>query len=191
MTKLITAPHPKLRQVSLPIQDIDKRMLRLFRDLEHIMRRQNNPPAVGMALPQLGINLRAFGTLLPNNQGSLSYRLFINPTLIATSKEKSTKNPGSKDDVLEGCFSVPRLYGAVSRPVNAEFSYWTLDKNQKLQEGKQTFIGYEARVMQHEFDHLNGILFTDYLLQSNEELFIGARNQSQLELIDKNIAASF
>jgi peptide deformylase len=165
-------------------------MLRLFRDLEITLRAQNNPPAVGMALPQINTNLRAFGTFLPDKNNHFRYQLFINPKIVAVSDQKSTKNPGEKDDVLEGCFSVPKLYGAVNRPVDVEFNYWTLSDN-KLTEHQKVFSAYEARAMQHEFDHLNGILFTDYLLDSDQELFLSPTQKSKLEPIDKTIIKAY
>jgi peptide deformylase len=189
-SKIVTVPHPTLRQVSTPVTALDKRFSRLLHDLEHSLTRHQNPPGVGLALPQIGHNLQVFATLLPDKSGRLCYRAFINPELTAASDQTTTRHPGDKEDVLEGCLSVPSLYAAVARPQAVEFHFYTLTPAGKLQERTETFTDFPARVMQHEYDHLRGVLFTDYLLDNNTKIFISKAGHLE-ELPDKNLLRGF
>lgn len=189
MSKIVTVPNPDLRRKSQEIKDLDKRTLRILQDLESTLTKQKNPAGVGLALPQIGYNLQAFATLLPDKNDRLCYRVFINPTPTAFSKEKITRAPEDKEDVLEGCLSIPSLYAPIPRHLSIDFHYFTLE-NGKLVEKSNTFTNYEARVMQHEYDHLMGVLFTDYLLDNDLPIFLGKKNEKLTE-IDKNIIKSF
>jgi len=90
-------------------------------------------------------------------------KTFINPRIIKKSKQ-ITFGPDKEDPILEGCLSIPELYGAVPRNLWIEAEYQFID-NGKLLEAKTKLENFEARVFQHEADHLNGILFTDYSLE--------------------------
>ncbi|MDR0463382.1 MAG: peptide deformylase [Pseudomonadales bacterium] len=188
MNKIITAPHPTLRQESKDVVQIDKKVFRLLNDLQNALVRKKNPPGVGLSLPQIGHNLNVFATLLPDKNNRLNYRVFINPKLIAASENMITRHPGDKEDVLEGCLSVPSLYAVVARPEQVEFSFYTIE-NGKLIEKTEVFRDFPGRVMQHELDHLQGVLFTDYLIDSDAPVFLG--KNSGLEEIDKKILNSF
>ena len=98
-------------------------------------------------------------------------RVFINPKIVFSS-DKSTKkvnqtNTLSPKKIMEGCLSLPHFYGPLSRPkkVRLEFT------NELGKKRVDTFEGFEAQIIQHEIDHLNGVLFIDRLLEQKKPLY--------------------
>lgn len=131
---------PVLRAKARPVDDV-KAIGSLVRDMKETMLAEGG---VGLAAPQVGKGLRLFVTGV-----SKDYRAFINPELIAFSKERILWE--------EGCLSLPRLLGEVERPKRVTVR--ALDENGAT---IQTVAdGLLARVLQHEYDHLEGILFPD------------------------------
>ncbi|HMB65584.1 MAG TPA: peptide deformylase [Patescibacteria group bacterium] len=142
--KIITDPDPKLRQVSQEI-DIgsvkDPKMQEFFQDLEKTMLENDG---VGLASPQVAENIRVIA--VKNGQETLC---MVNPEI--------TKRSWAKEWGEEGCLSVPEYYGEVSRSKKINCLYWDKKGNKK----RIKVQGFPARVIQHEIDHLDGILFTD------------------------------
>ena len=105
--------------------------------------------AVGISTPQLGFNFRAISIALsaPNDLGRICSHYF-NPII--------TKSDGSTE-VVEGCLSIPGVYGKVLRNTYIELDYEDIDGKEE----KANFFGIEAIVIQHEIDHLDGVLFID------------------------------
>ena len=130
-----------LRQKSTPVEKIDNELKETLKTMRHLMNLENG---VGLAAPQVGFNQRFFIVELENK-----YYVFINPKILQYSKELI--------DMEEGCLSVPDQSGIVSRPSELSIeAFGTNDKKFKL---KAT--GALARIIQHENDHLDGILFID------------------------------
>lgn len=154
---IIQVPHKTLRKIAQPVERVDENLLNLVKGLETTLKKKKNPRGVGLAAPQINTSLRLF-TL---NVSSL--QTIINPEIIKTSQKKSF-GPDPKDPYMEGCLSIPELYGPVPRWewVEAEFQ---ILKDGKLVSQKARFDAFHARVFQHELDHLNGVLFTDYALE--------------------------
>ena len=99
----------------------------------------------GIASPQVGINKRFFLALLDNK-----VKLFINPTI-------SNLNDEVSED-YEGCLSVPNMNGIVKRYINISIKHWSMNQRKYVTE---IYEGFNARVLQHEYDHLEGILYID------------------------------
>ncbi len=170
---IIVVPNPILRAKSTPVdlkKDL-KLLTKLIADLEETLEKKERPKGVGLSSPQIGKNLRVFSTLLPSSanedgQGRPSdaekdlakLATYINPEIVETSKER-TFGPNPEDPILEGCLSIPKLYGPVPRFTWVKLRYTT--PQQEVLEN--TYYGFFARVIQHEYDHLDGILFTDYV----------------------------
>ena len=159
MKKIITIPHPSLRKKSKPVTRVDKKLLSFVSELKETLYRKRNPKGVGLAAPQVNKLWRIFVTNIDEIE------VFINPKIVKESKE-ITLGPDEDDPVMEGCLSMPKLYGPVPRNTWVEVEYQFVDGD-KLSNKKERLEDFKARVFQHELDHLNGILFTDYSIEYN------------------------
>lgn len=171
--KIITTPHPTLRQIAQPVSTIDKKFLGFIEDLSQTLIRKDNPRGVGLAAPQVDESWRVFTTLLSANgtrgESEPILRVFINPQVTAASQEL-TFGDNPEDPILEGCLSIPEIYGPVPRHQWIEFEFEEL-VGTELVRSQERFSAYAARVMQHEFDHLEGRLFIDYSAELDLPLY--------------------
>ena len=151
---ILTLPDNKLRQKSQEVVNFDKNLQELIADLSDTLQVQTDPPGLGLSAPQIGVFKRVFVAMIRNK-----VKAFVNPKIL-----KSSQNQVA---LLEGCFSVPKLYGHVMRP--AEIDLETYDRQGKKNQGH--FRGLAARIIQHEIDHLNGILFIDHIHDQNGKIF--------------------
>ena len=188
MLTIVNVPDPVLRKVSKPVTRIDKKVKSFIQDLASTLLNKTDPPGVGVSAIQVGKPLRMYFTYIPSdlslptkkwNKEDLKLTLYINPE-ITDASTKMTMGPNKKKPQLEGCLSIPKLWGPVQRHEWIQLTYQTLDVNnipllKNLDSlPKQTLkaSGFPARVFQHEQDHLDGILFTDYTLKENLPLYI-------------------
>jgi peptide deformylase len=145
---IIWAPDPVLKTKCMHVTSIDDQVTQL---MENMLETMYNAPGVGLAAPQLGIKKRIIVVdCARSDETPTPYRM-INPELIALSEEEAINE--------EGCLSLPGHYADVSRPTEARVKY--LDEN-----GAQRTLDAEgllAVCIQHEIDHINGILFVDHL----------------------------
>lgn len=93
-------------------------------------------------------------------------KVVINPNIISYTKADN-KRQKEKNKILEGCLSVPNFYGNVKRPTKITLEYQDLEGKKK----KETFTGFQAHIIAHEIDHLNGVLFTDHIIREKKPLF--------------------
>lgn len=171
--KIITIPHTTLRQVAQPVTTVDKKLLSFIEELGNTLLKKDNPKGVGLAAPQVNEAQRLFATLLPlsgkRGDGEPVLRVFINPVFTDVSEELTFgENP--EEPILEGCLSIPEIYGPVPRHQWVEVAYEEL-VGTELRPGKERFEAYAARVMQHEYDHLDGRLFIDYSAELDLPLY--------------------
>lgn len=157
MKKIITIPHPSLRKTAKIVTHFDKKLKNFITEFEETLIKKRNPRGVGLAAPQVDKLWRVFSI---NVDGIETY---INPRVIKQSK-KLTFGPDEDDPILEACLSIPDLYGPVPRYSWVEIECQFIDGD-KLSEKKVRLEDFKARVFQHELDHLNGVLFTDYSLE--------------------------
>lgn len=154
--KILTIPQDELplRQKSQEITTFDKSVEGLIVDLQDTIEAQVDPIGLGLSAPQIGVFKRVFIARIRNKLKS-----FVNP--------KITKFAKKETSFLEGCFSVPDLYGHVIRPSE-------IDLESQDIHGKRTathYNGVPARIIQHEMDHLDGILFIDHVHNQNGKVF--------------------
>lgn len=165
--KVLTTPDPLLHRRALPIIKLDKKLDKQIADMIDTLRSAKDPEGVGLAAPQVGINRRLFIVTFNGVP-----EIFINPILTnfskATLKDVHRKE---KDRWLEGCLSVPRLWGFVNRAYSVEIDYLT-PVDGSLQKRHRKLEDADASYVQHENDHLDGILFTDRILQQGGEILI-------------------
>lgn len=159
---IIAYGDPVLKKVS---EEIDENYADLNLLIENMFETMYNAKGVGLAAPQIGKNIRLFVVdgspfadaedskeIDPKAKGIENFKkVFINPIIENESGEKWGFN--------EGCLSIPKIREDVYRHEVVEITYF--DENWNFHE--ETFTGYAARIIQHEYDHLEGVLFTDHL----------------------------
>jgi peptide deformylase len=145
---IIKLPDPRLRLVSEPVGTIDDGIRRLVDDMFETMY---DAPGIGLAAIQVGVPQRVVTIDLEKKQGEKEPRVFLNPEVIWSSEEKGTYE--------EGCLSIPEYYEEVERPARVKVRYLSLDGSTQELEAD----GLLATCLQHEIDHVNGVLFIDHL----------------------------
>ena len=143
---IIILPDPKLRLVSKPVERIDEALRKLIDDLVETM---HDAPGVGLAAIQVGEPIRLLVADVAKKEEEPNPQVFINPEVTWRSHERATYE--------EGCLSIPEYYAEVERPASVRARY--LDRQGKRQEILAE--GLLATVLQHEIDHLDGVLFID------------------------------
>jgi len=178
--KIVQAPHQSLRTVSKPVKRIDKKLYQFITDLQATLMGKKKPAGVGLAAPQVDKQWRIFTTnlSLKEDESDIS-RVYINPVMVKHPKKLSF-GPDKANPTLEGCLSIKSLYGPVPRHPWVEFEWQELIDD-KLINKSGRFEWFAARVMQHELDHLNGILFTDYILEYGLPLYQESLDGKKLE----------
>lgn len=163
--KILTTPNPFLRKVAKPVNALNKKIEAEISQMLTTLKAAKNPEGVGLAATQVGLDRRIFIVILNGKP-----EIFINPEIVNKSDAVFSdiyKKP--KDRWLEGCLSIPGVWGFVDRPYWVEIEYVTPD-NGELKPKKRKFETMESAFVQHENDHLNGILFTDHVLNQNGQL---------------------
>src|SRR4051812_13371795 len=145
---ILILPDKRLRQVSKPVAKIDSATRRLVEDMFETMY---EAPGIGLAAIQVGEPRRVVTMDLARKDEPRQPQVFINPELIDKSAEKSTHE--------EGCLSIPEYYEEVERPAQVKVRYLDLDGNIHEVEAH----GLLATCIQHEIDHLDGVLFIDHI----------------------------
>jgi len=190
---IITVPHPSLRLTAQPITILDKKNNLLLKELEATLRSQKNPAGVGLAAPQIDVNKRVFATFLSRDKADENapgiMRLFLNPEVV-DHDEELTFGPDPENEILEGCLSIPDLYGPVPRWPRLKLAFQVVE-NGALVLKEETFVQFHARIIQHEFDHLDGVLFTDYSLKYDLPVYHSPPRSSKLTEVDKRLLESF
>jgi peptide deformylase len=170
--KILKADDPILRKKSKTIKKVDKKILSLIADLKETLIAKKEPEGVGLAAPQIGKNLKIFVIRVHDE-----LKIFINPEIISISKEKNEKE---NKQVMEGCLSVPHFYGPLKRAKKIKVKYLTPEGKEKV----ETFENLPAQIIQHEIDHLNGVLFVDRLLEQKKPLYkLEANEWEKVDLI--------
>jgi len=148
LREILKIPDKRLRLVSEPVKRIDAGIRALVDDMFETM---HDAPGIGLAAIQIGVAKRVVTMDLSKKEESHEPRVFINPEITWASKEKSTHE--------EGCLSIPEYYEEVERPQQIKVKY--LDLEGKTHEVEAS--GLFATCLQHEIDHINGVLFIDHI----------------------------
>lgn len=173
MSQVVIVPHPALRRPAKPITTLDRKSLSLISDLITTLKATKNPQGVGLAAPQIGQPYRIF---LIRPHPWQEPKIFINPEILSSSQR--LQSPKKENGTYEGCLSIPGHYAPLSRSMSVTVKYQSPvlstqpgPGESKLIEKIETFSGFPAHIIQHELDHLNGILFIDRVLEQNSKLF--------------------
>jgi peptide deformylase len=145
---IIVAPDPRLKAKCRPVARVDAKVARLMDDMLETMYAA---PGIGLAAPQVGVNQRVIVLDVAKDQEPPAPLRMANPELVWVSDEDAVFS--------EGCLSLPEHYAEVSRPAKIRVRY--LDHENEIRELEAE--GMLATCIQHEMDHLDGILFVDHL----------------------------
>ena len=155
--EILILPDKRLRKVSEPVKKIDAGIRRLVDDMLETMY---DAPGIGLAAIQIGTSKRVVTMDLAKKEEPKNPQVFINPEIVWSSDEKAVYE--------EGCLSIPEIYSDVERPAQVKVKY--LDLEGELHEIEAN--GLLSTCLQHEVDHLNGILFIDHLSRLKRQRII-------------------
>ncbi len=154
---IITIPDPLLRKKAAPIERVDAGLLKLA---ESMLATMYDAPGIGLAAPQVGI-LRRLIVMDPSRDEEAKQPLImVNPVILARGSEMRTHE--------EGCLSIPDVTAEIERPAMTRVGF--IDTEGKSRE--QTLEGIWSTLVQHEIDHLNGVLFIDYLSRLKRDMIV-------------------
>ena len=154
---ILTEPNKLLRQISKPVESVGDEERKL---MDEMLDTMYAAPGIGLAAIQIGVPKRIIVMDISKEEGKKEPRYFVNPVI----KNKDSINATYE----EGCLSVPDQFAEIDRPIKCEVEY--LDYNGKKQLLKAD--GLLATCIQHEMDHLEGILFIDYLSKLKRSMII-------------------
>jgi len=174
---ILTAPDPRLKKKSQPVASVDAEIRQLMDDMLETMY---EAPGIGLAAPQVGELKRVIVLDIDREDVKTGPLFMANPEIIAASEEDATYE--------EGCLSVPEHYSDVVRPANVTVRY--LDRDGETKE--LACEGLLATCVQHEIDHLDGILFIDHISSLKRNMILRkllkARKEKEREEAEGNTA---
>lgn len=165
MLKIVTAPNSVLSKKAENYNFSKGKVQEKFlKGMEEALLSADDPKGVGLAAPQVNKSVRIF-MAKPNEKSKTE--VFINPKILESSPSKKKKT--KKDDYkkLEGCLSLPNIWGEVERDEKVLLE-WIDEKGSRK---TKKFSGFMATIIQHEIDHLNGVLFPKRVLEQNGKLY--------------------
>ena len=145
VVQIVHYPHPTLRHQSQPVRRVDAELRKMVDEMFELMYEFKG---IGLAANQVDLPLRLFVVNTTSKKGEGEELVFINPVL---------SKPKGNDEAEEGCLSLPGVYGQVRRPKEIQVNAYNL----KGEEISATLTGLMSRVVQHETDHLDGVMFFD------------------------------
>jgi peptide deformylase len=154
---ILTIPDPILRKKAKPIERVDVKLRRLVDDMLATMY---EAPGIGLAAPQLGILRRLIVMDPAKDEAPKSPIVMVNPEILERSQEMRVHD--------EGCLSIPDFTAEIERPAKTRVSY--VDPQGKKKEAE--LEGIWSTLVQHEIDHLNGVLFIDYLSRLKRDMVV-------------------
>ena len=155
--KILTEPNRLLRQISETVKKVGEDEKKLMDDMLDTMY---EAPGIGLAAVQIGVPKRIIVMDISRDENKKEPRYFVNPVIKNKNEEKSIYE--------EGCLSVPDQFAEIERPNSCEIEYLDYDGKKKLLKAE----GLLATCIQHEMDHLEGILFIDYLSKLKKSMII-------------------
>ncbi|MBE0693955.1 MAG: peptide deformylase [Aquamicrobium sp.] len=154
---LVILPDPILRQVSAPVERIDDDLRRLADDMLETMY---DAPGIGLAAIQIGVPLRMLVIDLAKDDQPKAPQVIINPQVLTHGDGASVYE--------EGCLSIPEYYAEVERPETVTVAFLDRDGKERTVEAD----GLMATCLQHEIDHLNGVLFIDHISKLKRDMVV-------------------
>jgi peptide deformylase len=177
MLDIVTGPNEVLAQKAKPIVKVDKTVTDFIDEMKITLDNTHDPEGVGLAAPQVGKSVQIF--IVKPTQNA-KHEVYINPKL--TLIGELTKVPRDKQGTkLEGCLSLPTIWGPVDRAPKVKISFW----DEAGKSHSQTVSGFKAVILQHEFDHLQGILFPRRVLEQKGKLYKSSKNEKNEDVFEE------
>jgi peptide deformylase len=154
---IVTVPDPLLKKISKPVDKVDDKLRSFMNDMLETMYAA---PGIGLAAVQVGKLLRILVIDIARDGEDPNPMYFINPEITWISEELNTYN--------EGCLSIPEQYADIERPAECKIKFLDYDGNEQHIHAD----GLLATCVQHEMDHLNGIVFIDYLSKIKRSIYV-------------------
>ena len=148
LREILVVPNPVLKQVSQPVAKVDDELRALMDDMLETMY---DAPGIGLAAIQIGVPKRVIVMDLAGPDEEKAPRYFVNPEILWSSDETAPYE--------EGCLSIPEIYDEVERPARVKLKYLNYQGEEVIEDAE----GLVAVCIQHEMDHLEGVLFIDHL----------------------------
>ena len=164
--KILVEPNKLLRQVSQPVDEVNKEIQKLMDDMLETMYSANG---IGLAAIQIGVPKNLVVIDLLTKEKKKDPMFFVNPKILKKSSKLSKYE--------EGCLSIPNLFAEVRRPSECEIEYLDYEGNKKSLKA----TGLLATCIQHEIDHLKGILFIDYLSKLKRDIILKKLSKHKIE----------
>jgi peptide deformylase len=168
MERILIYPNKILRRKTNIVEKVDANLIGEIKVLKKQLMAAEN--GAGLAAPQIGISKRFFGIKDQNKK----VKIFINPKIGKTFGKriypKMVDEKDKEEDFLEGCLSFPDIFGTVKRYLEISVE-WVEIKGDKFVSNSKKLAGFEAIVWQHETDHLDGILFVDYVKKESGKIY--------------------
>lgn len=167
---VVQAPNEVLAAKAAPIpvknEQLDKTTLQLIEDMKETLSAQRDPEGIGLAAPQVGKSVQLF---IVKYDDESPFDVYINPHLTLGKEKEITKRPNKEKEraKLEGCLSLKIIWGEVKRAKKVHLAW--IDEVGK--EHTATFSGFYATILQHEYDHLHGILFPRRVLEQQGQFY--------------------
>ena len=164
--KILTEPNKLLRQISAPVEKVEEAERELMNDMLETMY---SARGIGLAALQIGVPKRIIVMDLSKEENKKLPMYFVNPLITEKNNEKTTYE--------EGCLSVPNQFAEIDRPSKCKVEYLDFNGNKQSLQAE----GLLATCIQHEIDHLEGILFIDYLSKLKKEMIIKKLSKNQVK----------
>lgn len=184
MLRIVTTPNSVLSATAKPVAKIDNSIKKIIKQMKETLLVTTGPKGVGLAAPQVGKSLQIF-IAKPTDKSEIM--VFINPEITERSLETDYVKRPKKDKSqkaskkLEGCLSLPNIWGPVLRASSLNLFYLDEQGNPH----KQKFTGFIATIIQHEIDHLNGALFPKRVLEQKGILYKSHKNKEGEDEFDE------
>lgn len=177
MSDIVTVPNAVLTTPARAVVAFDKKLAMLVSRMKRVLLATKNPKGVGLAAPQIGEGVQIF---LTKPTAKAAIRVFINPEITMHEGGLTDRVP-ERDNPLEGCLSIPRIWGPVKRSASVTLRY----QDEAGIAHEERFEGFLATIIQHEVDHLSGILFTQRVLEQKGKLYEPAKDKDGKEVLEE------
>lgn len=168
--QVVHAPDTRLRFKTKTVKKITPQLLETIKEMVKLTKTFIDPEGVGLASTQIGENEQYF--ILKERKGS--FKTVFNPQILKYSNKTKV--------YFEGCLSIPNYYGEVKRSLSVTVSY----QNESGKKVEETLKGLEAWIFQHEYDHLQGRLFIDWVMENKSKLYkVVGRDRAGAEIFEE------
>ncbi len=182
MMQIVQAPQDVLSAKAKRVEKFDTKLQELIDDMVKTLEKAKDPEGIGLAAPQVGRSLQLF---IIKESPKSKVHAFINPVLMTIGElpkiNKEVSDESTDDVKLEGCLSLKDIWGIVTRYEKVHLTY----QDEKGKSHDKTFSGFFATIIQHEYDHIQGILFPKRVLEQEGKLYKSRKDKKGEMIFDE------